>query len=46
MKGSIEKIISLVFYLQLSRALSLYEVPFPSNAVIYLVETRKLIEFE
>ena len=37
---------NLVYYLQLTKGISLYEVPYPSNAVIYLIETRKLIDFE
>jgi hypothetical protein len=46
MKGSIEKIMNLIYYLQLTKAITLYEVPYPSNAVIYLNETRRLIDFE
>jgi hypothetical protein len=46
MKGSIEKIMNLVYYLQLTKGISFYEVPYPSNSVVYLAETRKLIDFE
>ena len=46
MKGSINQMMTLVFYLQLAKTISFYELKFPGNAEIYLQEVRKLVDFE
>jgi hypothetical protein len=45
-KGSIERIMGLLYMLQLAKALSMYEVKYPTNAEIMLQEVRKLVDFE
>lgn len=37
---------NLVFFLQLAKAISFYDIKFPGNAEIFLQEARKLIDFE
>ena len=46
MKGSIERIMNLIYFLQMIKALSLYEIKYPGNSEIMIDETRKLIDFE
>ena len=41
-----DKVMNLVYYLQITKSVSFYEVKFPGNAEIFLQETRKLIDFE
>jgi hypothetical protein len=37
---------TLIFYLQIAKTITYYEIKFPGNAEIYLQETRKLVDFE
>jgi len=46
MKGSIDKIINLLYTLQLTKSISYYDLKFPANAQIYLNELRKLVDAE
>ena len=46
MKGSIDKIINLLYTLQLTKSISFYALKFPANAQIYIDELRKLVDAE
>ena len=46
MKGIIKSFLSFFFTLQIFVFLTLYEVPVPANADIYMTQTRKLVRFE
>jgi len=46
MKGSIEKVMMLIYYLQLTKSISFYSIKLPANAQLYLEETRKFVDGE
>ncbi len=44
MKVSVEKMMVLIYYLQLTKSVSFYEIKLPPNAQLYLEETRKFVD--
>ena len=46
LKGSTQRVINLIFYLQLTKSLAGYEIVYPSNMQVYLEEIRKLVDFD
>ena len=41
-----DKVFNLFYYLQLTKGILVYEVNYPANAETYLIELKKLIDFE
>lgn len=46
MKGSIDKIINLLYTLQMTKSITYYCITYPANTIIYIDQLRSLVDAE